>query len=602
MYEAEVNDSFESIDALPPDIRKRFAEIRDRIVARTVLPWGEHCTECAWPTCYTTCDLYSPKEDGNCRLFVDGMVRIDNNEGPSPYLLKIRFKRWGKLWTVGNLHLQSIRRAALRERFNMGVGAIARNLPVSAPIKPRLLRKVSYLRRRSAENSLPTAAVPDCFLLECYNPSADDVALRLTVRSLQMDARPFQTLVVVSPGYARSTVAFSDISQAVDLRQPFEVEIVPNGGENTVLYFGLMDFVKTRVEPRTGVSVPDGATWKCIVWDLDNTLWDGVLIEDGPEALRIRQEAVEVIRQTDQRGILHSIASKNDHADAMRVLASAGLDEYFLHPQIMWRPKSESIAEIARLLNIGVDAVAFVDDQPFEREEVKGSLAQVAVIDAAHCGSLLARPECSVPVTAESRNRRAMYREQERRQSALECHHGDYLGFLKTCRLEIDITPLDDTNLTRVYELAQRTNQLNFSGHRYPEATLAEIARSAVLETYVIACTDRFGSYGIVGFAIVDLRGPRLVDLMFSCRIQGKRVEHAILSHLLERFVEGKHQDFHADYRPTSKNAPAGSVFREMGFETVAESDGVVSLVFKHGRPILDDGVIRIRDAAVNSV
>jgi len=111
MYEAEVNNSIESIDSLPPDIRRRFAEFRDQIVARTTLPWGEHCTECVWPTCYTTCELYSPRTDGACRQFVDGMVRIDHKEGLSPYLLKLRFKGWAKLWTVGNLHLRPLSKA-----------------------------------------------------------------------------------------------------------------------------------------------------------------------------------------------------------------------------------------------------------------------------------------------------------------------------------------------------------------------------------------------------------------------------------------------------------------------------------------------------------
>src|SRR5262249_24388921 len=92
MYETEVSGSLESIDTLPLHIRARFAEFRDQIVARTILPWGEHCTECVWPTCYTTGELYSPRADGNCRQFVDGMVRIDHKGGLSPYLLKLRFK------------------------------------------------------------------------------------------------------------------------------------------------------------------------------------------------------------------------------------------------------------------------------------------------------------------------------------------------------------------------------------------------------------------------------------------------------------------------------------------------------------------------------
>ena len=111
MYKAEVDSSIESIDSLPPDVRRRVAEFRDQLVVRTTLPCGEHCTECVWPTCYTTCELYSPRTDGACRQFVDGMVRIDHKEGLSPYLLKLRFKGWAKLWTVGNLHLRPLSKA-----------------------------------------------------------------------------------------------------------------------------------------------------------------------------------------------------------------------------------------------------------------------------------------------------------------------------------------------------------------------------------------------------------------------------------------------------------------------------------------------------------
>jgi FkbH-like protein len=160
--------------------------------------------------------------------------------------------------------------------------------------------------------------------------------------------------------------------------------------------------------------------------------------------------------------------------------------------------------------------------------------------------------------------------------------------------MTIGIRPLDQANLKRVYELAQRTNQLNFSGSRYLETQLAEIMRSAVLETYVIEASDRFGQYGIVGFAVVDIREPRLLDLMFSCRIQGKRVEHAVLGFLLTRFMHVKEQDFYANYRRTSKNAASGKVFDEMGFESVAADEAGVSLVFRHGREILDDQIVRI--------
>src|ERR1700761_8242198 len=111
MYETEVNSRRESVDQLPPDVTKQFAETRTRIGYRSNLPWSEHCTECVWPSCYTSCDLYSAREDGRCRRFVDGMVRIYCPDSANGYLLKITFKRWAKLWTPGNIHLRSADRA-----------------------------------------------------------------------------------------------------------------------------------------------------------------------------------------------------------------------------------------------------------------------------------------------------------------------------------------------------------------------------------------------------------------------------------------------------------------------------------------------------------
>lgn len=595
MYETEVNKAIESIETLPVDIRMRFVEFRDRIAARTILPWGEHCTECVWPTCYTTCELYLRRQDGACRQFVDGVVRIDNKEGLSPYLQKIRFKKWAKLWTVGNLDLQPLSMSARREQFNIAIGAIGQALPLPSSIKPRVLGKIGYLRRRSAESGKVTEERPDYFLLECFNPNTRKITLTFSVKPrAQSGGRPFQALINVPPGYIREKVSFADIFRSIEWSQPFEVEIVPNDCADTTLYFGLMDFVKEKGARQESIPQSAANKIKCIVWDLDNTLWDGILIEDGPARIRVRQAVLEVMKQLDQRGILHSIASKNETEDALEVLRLCGVVDYFLHPQITWRPKSQSIARIAQLLNVGADTIAFVDDQAFEREEVKAALPQVVVIDAADVLTIPDRPDCCVPVTEESKTRRLMYREQVERTKMLEAYGGDYTQFLRDCAMEIHIASLDEANLKRVYELAQRTNQLNFSGNRYPEDQLREIMGSDSLESYVIACSDRFGAYGIVGFAVVDLRIPRLLDLMFSCRIQGKRAEHAVLSFLLKRFVAGKNQDLYANYRRTPKNAASGRVFDEVGFEHVSEKAGVTSLVFRCGRTIPDDHIIRL--------
>lgn len=597
MYEAEVNDAKEAIDTLPSEVRARFAEYRSHVIARTVLPWGEHCTECVWPTCYKTCELYSPRVDGACRQFVDGMVRIDHADGLSPYLLKLRFKNWAKLWTVGNLRLHSMTGAAALERLNIMTGAMARNVPAPAGFKPRILTKLNYLRRRAAESASASDLAPDCFMVECYNPNPRTIDLSLTVRSVGNSARAFQSRIQTPHGYTRARVPMAEISRLIDLAEPFEIELVPNNGTDATLYFGLMDFVAERAVPAdTGASQTTAAKWKCIVWDLDNTLWDGILVEDGPDRIRLRSDVVRVIKETDERGILHSIASKNNLDDVMSILGSHGLTEYFLYPQVSWQPKSAGIARIAAALNIGIDSLVFVDDQRFEQEEVKAALPHVTVIDAQEYSSIPDRPECQVPVTQESRNRRKMYREQESRDVMLRDYGGDYIRFLRDCQLEARVRPLDEHNLKRVYELAQRTNQMNFSGNRYPEAQLRDIISSDQFDTYVIDCTDRFGDYGIVGFALVDLQGPRLLDLMFSCRVQAKRVEHAILTYLLKRHTDRNTRDFFADYRKTAKNAPSGQVFEQLGFEPVAELNGVTSLVFRAGRDLPDEGIVTIRD------
>jgi FkbH-like protein len=594
MYEAEVNYGKEPITSLPPEIRQKFNEFRASVVARTILPWGEHCTECVWPSCYSTCELYDRRSDGACRLFVGSAVRLDNNEGLNPYVLKLQFKRWAKFWTVGNIDLKSLTVAESEERKNITVGALARNLPLPPSIKSRVLGKVNYLRRIAAENAHGTNSQPDCFMLECYNPDSNPVSLTFIVRLRDSSvAARYEKHVEISSGYTRAKIPFTEITSMVDVGQPFELEIVPNGvNENTTVYFGLMDFI--RELPVTRPASTGTNPIKCVVWDLDNTLWDGILIENGLSGIRLRESVVNVIEEIDRRGILQSIASKNNQEDAFNALRHFGIEEYFLYPQINWDPKSKSVARIAKSLNIGLDSVVFIDDQEFEREEVHSTLSTVVALDAANFSGLLDMAGAQLPITEESRRRRQMYREQERREETIESSKGDYIEFLRSCQMEVNIGSLNQTNLERVYELAQRTNQLNFSGNRYQLEQLKEMAKKPGIRTLVISCRDRFGDYGIVGFAVIDLDKQVLLDLMFSCRVQSKRVEHAVLSYLLQQYVADKGGDFYVNYRRSSKNANSSIVFKEFGFEPVKEENGLSVLVFRHGKPIPDDRLLKI--------
>ncbi len=374
MYETEANHKFESGEHIPPIIISELGKADSQLVARTVLPWSEHCTECVWPSCYSTCDLYSPREDGRCRRFVDGMVRVDTPTALNSYLLKIRFKQWGKLWTPGNIHLHAADQAHKLERRDYLIGRTLVQLPVPSQIKSRVTSKRYSFKKKVANRAGHNRELPTSFLVECYNPEPQTVQLSLTMRAVDTEKKiPFQRLIALTPGFHRVRIPVGEISRVLDLRAPFSIDLIPNSdAPETTLYFGLMEFVREAAVAQEKADTDKVKTVKCVVWDLDNTLWNGILVEDGPEKLTLKQGIADTIRSLDERGILHSIASKNNREEALQVLKQFHLDHYFLYPQISWQPKSESVRAIARQLNIGADTLLFVDDSDFE---LRGSQA-----------------------------------------------------------------------------------------------------------------------------------------------------------------------------------------------------------------------------------
>jgi FkbH-like protein len=591
MYEAEANALTEPLEQIPLSVRSAFAELQGQLIARTVLPWSEHCTECAWPTCYTTCDLYAPREDGRCRRFVDGMVRIECPESVNGYLVKIRFKRWGKLWTPGTLNMKSIEEASKRERRDYRFGTILHQVSLPVPVKRFAVTKRYSFKKRVAMRTVRSEPEPTCFVLECVNPGEQVISLTLTLREFgSKTSMPFQRKIELVPGFNRTRIEISEIARVVNLHAPFGLELVPNEtDEETTLYFGLIDFVEeTRKQAGTSAKV------KCVIWDLDNTIWDGILVEDGAQNLRLKPGIAEVIDTLDRRGILQSVASKNNADEAIQVLREFHLADYFLHPQVSWGPKSSSVQAIAERLNIGTDTILYVDDSSFERSQVRAICPAVETIDATEYLTIPDLTRCQVPVTEESRARRKMYVTEQGRQAVAETFHEDYQAFLKNCEIEITLSSLSEENMQRVHELTQRTNQMNFSGKRYERSMLQDIQISSYLDTYVISCTDRFGSYGIVGFGVVDSREPRLTDLMFSCRVQAKRVEHAFLVHVIQKYRDLSGKDFRASYRKSPRNLPSGKVFEDIGMRELGTTEGVTDLVMARDADVPDDDVIRI--------
>src|SRR5579863_9223824 len=163
MYETEVNHAIESPDQLTGEMLAQLGELKGTLLERTVLPWSEHCTECVWPTCYTTCDLYSPREDGRCRRFAEGMIRVESPDAPGAYLLKIRFKRWAKLWTPGNVQLHSPDQADRIEKRDHFIGTSLQRVPLPSLVKITVAKKRYGFKKRTAIARAIGAAAPTCF-------------------------------------------------------------------------------------------------------------------------------------------------------------------------------------------------------------------------------------------------------------------------------------------------------------------------------------------------------------------------------------------------------------------------------------------------------
>lgn len=599
MYETEVNLRKESAEQIPLEILARWKESKETVLGRTVLPWSEHCTECAWPSCYSTCEFYRDRSDGRCRRFANGMTRLECPDALNSYLLKITFMQWAKLWTPGNIRLHQADAALRIENRDYRIGSALQQFPLPHTVRNFTVNKRYSLKKKLAYGAKQTEQRPNSFLLECYNPGTASVNLSFSIRPAGKDiAISFQKLITLDPGFHRIRIPYKDISAIVNLEKPFHVELIPNHyNEQVTLYFGLMDFVHEVQQPDSTKKHGTTSTQrkiKCVVWDLDNTIWDGILIEDGREKLVLKPNIRQVLEELDRRGILLSIASKNNPDEALAVLREMSLDELFLCPQISWGPKSAAIQKIAQQLNIGFDTILFVDDSTFEREQVASVHSEVRVMDARDYMEIQNLEECKVPVTAESRERRKMYRMESERQSQAAQFAGDYIAFLNDCNIRMNITSLGEENLERVHELSQRTNQMNFSGNRYDRNVLKQIITNPSLDTYVLEVEDRFGSYGIVGFSIVDNRKPLITDLMFSCRVQSKRVEHAFLAWVVRKYIRETGQDMWAIYRRTERNAPAGKVFEDLAMKEVAIADGVSTLVFPSDQPIPEDGIVQI--------
>lgn len=541
------------------------------ISKRSTLQWAEHCSECSMPHCFETCSFYNPRPDLKCRRFKQGLKII--RDQPLKQIFEVEFSKWGKLEAVGAQSIYSYPLVYIMELTDRVLGIFFSIIPCTLQMRLWLFRKLYGLKNIIAKSkkgeSIDNASH---MLLQIYNPDVKTVHLRLAIINIDSSKGYYQKEMELKNGFQQFLIDLSDITINTDLSRPYICQIEPTSDElQTRLHFGQLDFV--RLQDETSLKIPNVLTVenqykdkkhkiKCVVWDLDNTLWRGTLIEDGYENLIPNEKAIDLIKTLDQRGILNSIASKNYHEDAWGMISMMGLSEYFIAPQINWGPKSISLEKIQKTINISMDAIAFIDDQIFERAEVESKHPTVTLYNELEISTIAALLPFDVPITEESKMRRQMYKEQTLRSEALGSSDDNYDIFLKNCEIIVSIEALSERTIMRSFELAQRTNQMNFSGKRYSTDELRSIRTDTNKRADIIRCKDKFGDYGIIGLCITNKKTNTIEDMMFSCRIQSKQIDVAVIIHYLETMDA----NLCINYCPSPRNAKSAQVFSELGF------------------------------------
>lgn len=327
---------------------------------------------------------------------------------------------------------------------------------------------------------------------------------------------------------------------------------------------------------------------KCAVFDLDDTLWSGVLREDGIDGVFVNHSALGAMRQFANRGILLALCSKNDPAEAHLVAQLLGdsLNSLLVSTSLSWDPKSQRLKELAADLNIGLDSFALFDDNPRERAEVEMNAPEVLVLTDAQILEALSMPEFEPGplLTAEAAKRPDMYRTRaERTRSEQAAANPD--EFSRSLGLQARLHRARVDEVARVSELIQRTNQMNATLQRSSLAELQEVALQVDGGGIVVAhLYDRFGDYGLVGAVVMRREGSslRLTELALSCRAMGRKVEHAMIAAVAEGAKADGIEHLLVDFRATERNGQLRSILDEIGFasEHPATGDDVIPLRF----------------------
>jgi len=336
---------------------------------------------------------------------------------------------------------------------------------------------------------------------------------------------------------------------------------------------------------------------KCIVLDLDNTLWGGVLGEDGISGIKIGGDYPgkafaffqKSLLELSKSGIILTVCSKNNEADVMEAWDKNPFmvlkKEHFAAYRINWTDKATNIKELADELNLGLDSFVFVDDNPTERELIKQMLPAVTVPEFPTQPYELPTFFKQVvddyfkvySITEEDKNKTEQYKANAARVQA-QNSFTDFGAFLESLDIQITIEAANEFNIPRIAQMTQKTNQFNLTTKRYTDTDVKGFLVQG-WKIWCISVADRFGDSGITGCIMIN--GDEIDTFLLSCRILGKGIEVAFIKKIMALLKESGFSSINATYRPTAKNAQVKNFYDRCGFHCTAENvDGSKFYIF----------------------
>lgn len=334
-----------------------------------------------------------------------------------------------------------------------------------------------------------------------------------------------------------------------------------------------------------------GKNKKVLCLDLDNTLWGGVIGDDGAENIEIGQETSlgqtysefqEYLKLLKQLGVLLTINSKNEEEIALSGLHTPGSvlkEEDFVAIKANWNPKDRNLSEIAAELNLLPESFVFVDDNPAEREIVIGGLQGVAVPEIAQVEHYIEILDKSAffEITSFSEddlNRNTMYLENAKRVKA-QSSYGNYDDYLKSLEMKGTIGKFEPIYMSRISQLTNKSNQFNLTTRRYSQSDIEEISEDKAHITLYGRLEDKFGDNGVVSVVIGKIEGRELhIELwIMSCRVLKREMEYAMMDELIEKCREAGINKIYGYYYPTAKNGMVKDFYSLQGFEKISEDE-----------------------------